>query len=850
MPFVEETLRHDSLLDDLFDKVFRRFKDKSGNYWWQNFNKDVAKVDLYKISFEKGLFVKGVNGYKAPAAPTEGKLCITRHVIFRRWDNELLAFAQSTGSVKITTEDVPTNKADLIKWFVEFYKNYVDYTTIYTYTMDKYEGYTHFINGGHTTPVTVIGDDSGAGVHRASLDIEYHGEDDYHPEMKQSPIIAMNLKGDTGEHVASIGKLNYKTNTNWWGDSLIQLRGVFDETSAFFTLKVDSAPTWEDNMVTLVPFFFGNLVRKGATKRNESPIAMLGGTQVGKFFDFDSVEEKTETVQPITRNYVNHPSNGIDSVMVKKSKYGARYQEHFLRWNVPPNLMPPTREELRIVKDSMGTEREEKAARKYPRAWNYLRFGYYNYDFHPSRYSDKIHSSRATVMHPEDGVIGYIPNIVLIPLINIMEGDRLKFPHWCADCPEAPYTPTTPTDSTKSPWSPVPPPETQPDDGGTSTPTDNRFSYHCDGTQQANSIDDEYWRPSPATQDYLVNHADGIGRPLSTKFWEGRNDWIDYLYDSSSKYHLNNSKIEIKDFHKFLWKTLKDVESGVAKVDETWEEFKAWADSNLSCLTDLQKASIFMTAKLQRPVNFFEGSEEYIQKDILDRMVPLIQKVPNVIYDWVDFNNVYIEDETDSGVVGAWTMDKIVNVSYKDGTRENILSTFRSMVNFEPQLLNYPISAAKAHRPYDYIKTTVGFGESVIGGEYTDYYISEMTDENYKPYVAAEVAIHEMGHVLSNYGFDKLGTKLHEMDEWLEISGWVKKSDGSFDQLIKSNPGTRLDNGRLSPVSDYGCFSPAEDFAESFMMYIINRKFLADKFKEKHDFIMGKLIALGIDPNL
>ncbi|MBJ8206168.1 hypothetical protein JDS91_34025, partial [Bacillus cereus] len=93
-------------------------------------------------------------------------------------------------------------------------------------------------------------------------------------------------------------------------------------------------------------------------------------------------------------NYVNHPSNGIDSVMIKKTKYGARYQEHFLRWNVPPNLMPPTREELRLVKNAQGTEKEEEYARKYPRAWNYLRYGYYQYDFHASRYSNKIHTSR------------------------------------------------------------------------------------------------------------------------------------------------------------------------------------------------------------------------------------------------------------------------------------------------------------------------------------------------------------------------------------------------------------------------------------------------------------------------
>lgn len=494
MPWVEETLRHDSFLDDLFDKVFRRFKDKSGNYWWQDFNDKTPKVDLYKITFEKGLFVRDTNGYKVPENPQEGNICVTRHIIMRRWDNELLAFAQSTGAVKIATEDLPKDKTELMKWFVEFYKSFVDYTTVYAYTMDTYEGYTHFITGdGKVDHVTVMTDDSGFGVFRASLDIEYYSEDEYYPDIKQSPIIVMKLKGDTGESVASIGKLNYRTNTNWWADSLIQLRGVFDETSCFFTLKVDSAPAWEDNNVTLVPFFFGNLVVKGVTEPNKTPIAMLGGTQVGKFFDFDNIEIKTETLQPITRNYVNHPSNGIDSVMVKKTKYGARYQEHFLRWNVPPNLMPPTREELRLVKDAMGTEKEEEFARKYPRAWNYLRFGYYNYNFHPSRYNDKIHASRATVMHPEDGVIGYIPNIVLLPLINIMDGDILKFSHWCADCAEAPYNSSTPEASSKMEWSPSPTDAGGSTEGTGSQPTPVRFSHYNNNSVDPNTIDDEYY---------------------------------------------------------------------------------------------------------------------------------------------------------------------------------------------------------------------------------------------------------------------------------------------------------------------------------------------------------------------
>ncbi|MBG9612538.1 hypothetical protein [Bacillus cereus] len=861
MPWVEETLRHDNFLDDMFDKVFRRFKDKSGNYWWQNFNNQVPKVDLYKITFEKGLFVKGEEGYLTPFESREGMLCITRHMIMRRWDNEYLAFAQSTGAVKINTKDIPREKEGFLEWISNFYRKSVDYTTVYSYTLDTYAGYTHYVSpSGELAPVTIMSENHGLDIFRDSMDIEYYGEDEYYESMKQSPIITMQLKGDTGDLVASIGKLNYRTNTNWWGDSLIQLKGVFDETSAFFTLKVDSAPSWENNMVTLIPFFFGNLVSKNTSSKNETPIAMLGGRQVGEFFDFDSIETKTEILQPITRNYVNHPSNGVDSVMIKKTKYGARYQEHFLRWNVPPNLMPPTREELRLVKNAQGTEKEEEYARKYPRAWNYLRYGYYQYDFHASRYSNKIHTSRATVMHPEDGVLGYIPNIVLLPVINVSEGEKLVFPYWCEECNESQYQPEVPKESTKLEWGIAKSTSElnnlhvhlgdSTNNSNSNSDKGNKFSYYCDGAVRAQAVDDTYWNPSVITQDYLANSTDGIGKELSKSFWEGRNDWLDYLQEPQSQYHLDNSKIKIEDFHKFLWKTLKDIKDEGYSLQDRWLDFNEWGKANLPCLNELQKASVFMSAKLNKPVLFFPGSEEFLKGDILDKMLPLIKKVPNAIYDWIDFNNVFIENEDDTGLVGAWVMDSFATAMHSNGKKENILSSFRSLVNFEPQVLLYNISAAKAHRPYDYIKPNLGFGSHVVDGEYKAYYLPDMTNDNYIPYVAAEVAVHEMGHALSNYGYDILGEKLHEMQEWLDISGWIENIDGSFNELTKSSPGTALDNGKLAPVSDYGCFSPAEDFAEAFMMYIINRQFLASNFKDKHDFIVNKLKEMGIDSKM
>ncbi|MGG4144838.1 PKD domain-containing protein [Paenibacillus algorifonticola] len=128
--------------------------------------------------------------------------------------------------------------------------------------------------------------------------------------------------------------------------------------------------------------------------------------------DYDDVQLKQEILQPIMKDYTSYPSNGIDSVMVKRTKYGARYQAHYLSWNIPSNVMPPSR--------------EDQDGKKHPRAWNNYENDVYKYQFNPSRYSDKAHSSRALLIHPEDGTYGTLRNVILVSPLSIMNGDELK----------------------------------------------------------------------------------------------------------------------------------------------------------------------------------------------------------------------------------------------------------------------------------------------------------------------------------------------------------------------------------------------------------------------------------------
>ncbi|TPG81301.1 hypothetical protein EEL32_20610 [Brevibacillus laterosporus] len=158
----------------------------------------------------------------------------------------------------------------------------------------------------------------------------------------------------------------------------------------------------------------------------KSPSALFAGTahyskgnltsalHASATFDYNDYEDSNqqEIILPILKDYPHFPSNGIDSIMVKRTKFGARYQAHYLMWNIPPNTMPPAR-----IGNNGGM---------HPRAWRDAENPSYKYQFSPSRYSDKAHTSRALIVHPEDGKYGTLRNVILVSPLTIMNGDELK----------------------------------------------------------------------------------------------------------------------------------------------------------------------------------------------------------------------------------------------------------------------------------------------------------------------------------------------------------------------------------------------------------------------------------------
>lgn len=368
----------------------------------------------------------------------------------------------------------------------------------------------------------------------------------------------------------------------------------------------------------------------------------------------------------------------------------------------------------------------------------------------------------------------------------------------------------------------VEPIETPPDIGGgeEELPGQTDIKYFCDNSVPVSSIDTTYWDTS-LTQF-------GIRR----EFWDGRNDIINLFTSLDNSVDWYKGLLTPVSFHYYLWKLLQDNKqgNGIFIDNDDWQEFREWCNNNdLTCMTDLQKASLFCSYWLGVPVNFFSGSEGYLQGDILTVLVRLLSLLPRGIYDWIDFNDVI----TDSGgsITGAFAAD-IPSV---------LLGGFKSYVNFEPQALLFTIDSAIAHRPVDYIKPPGSTWGTETSVDWSSYNVAELNAQNYKPYVVGEVGIHEIGHAVSYYGLDYYGQILHERPDWLAISGWASKDDT---HLSKSRPANLTggmpltDDNKEAPVSDYGCFSPAEDFAEAYRMYVINPVFLEDKYPQKYNFMV------------
>lgn len=388
------------------------------------------KVGFNLASFFSNTFSFG----STPIAEVEFPLTVADHIIVKNANGELFGISRVSNvkrkygdvpvtfktqggqpdSSKLTTDE--TARKALHTWMHNQYEeNAVDTSELYFYMLNK-------------VPVPPTGDKAvyPASSVQAAVDVEVLS---YTPKQvstsysfdkaamdmltMQSPMMKVKTR-DIG--TSSNGWL-----TNWWSDSKIRLEGLISNKTCSIVIQADNTAAYDENKVPSLPIYMGQIVPLNPADDKAS--VLYGGMAVSNA-EFDYTDPKfvvTTPLLPLEKQYPKNPGNGIDNIIVKRTKFGAYYQAYYFSHQAAPDKMPP---------DRVSTD-----GRQYGSAWKNERNDEYQYKFNPSEYTRKTHVSRAYVAHPEEGIRGYLADMIMTSSMGLLNGDRMKMKKEA--CPDA-----------------------------------------------------------------------------------------------------------------------------------------------------------------------------------------------------------------------------------------------------------------------------------------------------------------------------------------------------------------------------------------------------------------------------
>lgn len=350
-----------------------------------------------------------------------------KHVILKNNDGGLYGIVQAWKWTTKTKLDIDFSKSDgqnAFKTYLENNPQYKDRSCMYLYMIEKLPSYQEdsFVLMGaedglefqsimdvelaEVKAIEKTGTDNNGKPYTYTV-YEYTDK----PDLMMSPWVKSTLRNP---------KLtNVNVDTNWWPDSLVRITGQVDADRVVLLIQADTTPAFENNVVPVTPIYLGRL--ESYASDDTIADALWAGTAFDEgdeasshAFNFESKTpfRNVSKYMPRTKTYPKSPGNGIDNVIIKRSRFGARYQAHYIAWNIPSNIMPPDR------KGNNGGQ--------YPTAWQSHDNDEYKYQFNPSLYSGRVHTSRAYIIHPDEGVRGYMPYVVLLSPLGLLNGDKLK----------------------------------------------------------------------------------------------------------------------------------------------------------------------------------------------------------------------------------------------------------------------------------------------------------------------------------------------------------------------------------------------------------------------------------------
>ncbi len=348
---------------------------------------------------------------------------VAEHFIYENAEGKMFGVAiagsweMTIGAMRAINKDpneIPAK--EFAVWATNEFRNYRAPHTLYVYMIEKLAG---LIPNNPDIILQWNGSEEDTQL-RAALDIEVeeaawktdantsgvYTVTKAHLERMQSPIMTAGLRTNLLDSYYSSGLSAPAQFTNWWYDSELSIKGHLTGTNLFLIIQADNVPAPEGNLVPSIPLYFGKIE---PIEEGDEAYAMFAGSVprestidgIAKY-DFDNTT-RMPSILPLLKTYPKYPANGLDSVMMSRSKLGSRYQAYYLSWNAPPNAITPER---------------SKDGKDYPRAWNGAENPLYKYSFNPSRYSQKVHTSKVYLIHPEEGVRGALKDTVALSALS------------------------------------------------------------------------------------------------------------------------------------------------------------------------------------------------------------------------------------------------------------------------------------------------------------------------------------------------------------------------------------------------------------------------------------------------
>jgi hypothetical protein len=371
-------------------------------------------------NFKKVVFDAAMTNPRAAKTDiTPFRTTVAEHFIYKNAEDKMFGVAivgsweprYSEYPVKPISDPLP----EFAKWATNEFRKYRSPQTLYVYMVEELKG----LAPDYADIVLAWDSDKEDGLLRAAVDIEVE-DSEWKPMgtgfpaftvtkseggRMQSPVMQAGLRSKLMEKYYEPKYNSAVQYTNWWSDSEISIKGTLTDTNAFLIIQADNVPAPEGNLVPMIPFYFGKL---DPIEDGDIAYALFAGSvpiedtfdKIAEY-DFDNTATRQANIMPLLKSYPKFPANGLDNVCVHRGKLGARYQAHYLSWNSPPNLMPPARSSV-------------DGKRDYPRAWNNAENPLYKYNFNPSRYSGKVHTSKVYVIHPEEGVRGTLKDTIAL----------------------------------------------------------------------------------------------------------------------------------------------------------------------------------------------------------------------------------------------------------------------------------------------------------------------------------------------------------------------------------------------------------------------------------------------------